>query len=87
MADAYTVAAVANRYGVSAHTVLAWIDRGELQAVNVARSARGKRPSWRITAAALEEFERRRIAAPVTETEPRPRNRRRQDVPEYYATR
>lgn|SRR5262249_35865904 len=66
-----TVAQVAERYGVGVPTVLHWIDRGELRAVNVGRSATAKKPRWRITEAALTAFEAAR-----TPTPPAPRRRR-----------
>ncbi|HJZ56251.1 MAG TPA: helix-turn-helix domain-containing protein [Gemmataceae bacterium] len=82
-AESYTVAHIAERYGVSSHTVLAWIDTGELQAVNVARSPRARRPTWRVTAEALAAFEALRSGGPVP---PRASRRRRQPdgVIEFY---
>jgi excisionase family DNA binding protein len=35
---------VAERYGVTPHTVLSWIASGELRAVNVGRRAGAKKP-------------------------------------------
>lgn len=78
----FTVADVCRRYGVGEHTVLGWIGRGELKAVNVARKPGAKRPRWRITSAAIEEFERLRTPVPTT-----PRARRRKTaggVIEFY---
>jgi hypothetical protein len=40
---AYTVADLAGRFGVTVHTVLAWIAGGELRAVNAARKPGGRR--------------------------------------------
>ena len=76
-----TVRDVCERYGVSEHTVLAWINSGELRAVNVGRRPGAKKPRWRITQAALEAFELARTATP-----PPPRTRRRKpaDVIEFY---
>lgn len=77
-----TVADVAARYGVASGTVLKWITAGDLAAVNVSRSARSRKPRWRITAAALAAFEARR--APQVAA---PRQQRRQkpaDVIEFY---
>jgi excisionase family DNA binding protein len=34
MSSTYSVRDLCERYGVSAHTILAWINRGELRAVN-----------------------------------------------------
>ena len=52
-----TVRDVCDRYGVTAHTVLAWIKTGELKCVNVSRRPGAKRPSWRIPQEALDAFE------------------------------
>lgn len=80
--NSYTVADVARRFGVSLHTVGAWIKSGELKAVNVARSRRAKRPSWRIPAESIAEFEAARTTTPKAE-----RSRRRKpgaDVIAFY---
>ncbi len=77
-----TVPEVANSYVVSQHSVLAWIARGELAAVNVARKP-GGRPSWRISREAVEQFERARAAkprSPVTRT----RRRKSPEVIEFF---
>lgn len=62
---------IQKRYGVGEHTVLGWIRRGELRAINVCRTG-SSRPKWRITEQALEAFEENR-----TPTPPPPRTRRR----------
>ncbi len=77
-----TVRDVQDRYGVTAATVLTWIRAGELQAVNVSRSAKSKKPRWRITAMAIDAFEATRMP-----NSPRPRARRRTqptDVIAFY---
>jgi excisionase family DNA binding protein len=58
-----TVPEIAASFGVSQHSVLGWIARGELAAINVARRT-GRRPSWRISREALERFEAVRAATP-----------------------
>ena len=63
---ALTVADLCKRYSVTPNTVLAWIRSGSLRAVNVARSASKRRPTWRITAEALAEFENARTPKPPT---------------------
>jgi excisionase family DNA binding protein len=73
---------ICERYGVTVHTVLAWIRSGELRAVNVGRRLGAKKPRWRITQEAVEAFEVLR-----TPTSPKPRTRRRKrplDVIEFY---
>jgi hypothetical protein len=72
---------IAERYGVTIPTVLAWINSGELRAVNVSRRAQSKKPRWRITSAALEAFERLRS---ITAAPPRPRRRQSLDVISFY---
>jgi excisionase family DNA binding protein len=80
----FSVRQVAERYGVSVHTVLAWITKtGELRAVNVGRSPAGKKPRWRVTEQALAAFEARRTPTP---TAPRARRQRRatRDIVAFY---
>jgi len=67
-----TVKGLAERYGVTEHTVLSWIRSGELRAINVGRHQGAGKPRWRITAQAVEAFELLR-----TPTPPVPRTRRR----------
>jgi transposase len=77
-----TVKDIIARYCVSEGTVLAWIKRGELRAINVGRQAGSKKPRWRITPEALGAFEQLRTPSP-----PVPRMRRRKrpvDVIEFY---
>ncbi len=66
-----TPAEVAALLNVSLNTVLAWIGDGHLRATNVARSARSKRPTWRISAAAIAEFEASRTSARAPGRAPR----------------
>lgn len=80
----YTVADVAGRLGVTAATVLAWIAAGELQAFNVGRKPRAKKPRWRVSAEALAAFESARSATP-TAPPARRRRRRPDDVVPFYA--
>lgn len=78
----HTVRDISERFGVSEHTVLSWINSGELRAINVGRKADARKPRWRITAAALEAFEAMRTATP-----PPPRTKRRKrlgDVIQFY---
>ncbi|AMV23763.1 Helix-turn-helix domain protein [Gemmata sp. SH-PL17] len=77
-----TVPEVAKKFGVSEATVLAWITRGELKAVNVSRSARSKRPRWRISQAALEAFEAARTPSPPAPTVRR--SKQPADVIQFY---
>jgi excisionase family DNA binding protein len=82
MSSTFSVRDLCQRYAVSEHTVLAWIARRELRAVNVGRRPGAKKPRWRITQQALEQFELAR-----TPTPPPPRARRKKrpaDVIEFY---
>jgi hypothetical protein len=72
----YTPPQVARARNLRVSKVLAWIARGELEAVNCAER-QGGRPRWRISAAALAEFDRARSSrASIVPSAPR---RRAQD--------
>jgi excisionase family DNA binding protein len=77
MSSTLSVHDLCERYSVSEHTVLAWINRGELRAINVGRSLGAKKPRWRVPQAALEAFELARTVTP-----PPPRMKRRNRPPE-----
>jgi transposase len=77
-----TVPQFAEELGVSQHSILLWISRGELAAVDVSRK-RGGRPSWRISREAIERFEAARSAQPRP-TPTRTRRRRDPAVTEFY---
>ncbi|MGH7172808.1 MAG: helix-turn-helix domain-containing protein [Gemmataceae bacterium] len=68
----FTVRDISARFGVGEHTVLAWINSGELRAVNVGRRPGAKKRRWRISQQALDAFELAR-----THTPPPPRTKRR----------
>ena len=71
----------AARLGVKAAKVVAWINSGELRAVNVASSL-GGRPRWKIPLDAIVEFQNRRAAKPVTK--PSRRRKPATDVIQYF---
>jgi transposase len=77
-----TVPEYAKECGVTQHTVLGWINRGELQAVNMARKL-GGRPSWRISREAIDRFEAARSVTPRPATTPA-RRRKSPDVIQFY---
>jgi excisionase family DNA binding protein len=72
MSSTHSVRDLCERYGVSEHTVLAWLRSGELRCLNVGRRPGAKKPRWRITQEALEAFEALR-----TPTPPPPKGKRR----------
>lgn len=59
MAEWFTPPQIARARGLRVGKVLAWIARGELEAINCADRP-GGRPRWRVSAAALESFDRAR---------------------------
>ena len=77
----FTVQEIQRRYSVTVHTVLGWIRSGELRAVNVGRKPGAKKPRWRITEKALEQFEAVRTPTPPL---PRTRRRKRPEIIEFY---
>jgi excisionase family DNA binding protein len=64
---------VAALYAVSVPTVMGWIRSGELRAVCVSRSARSRKPRYRVTAEALAAFEASRRPTPPAPAAPRRR--------------
>jgi excisionase family DNA binding protein len=78
-----TVEQVAERYSVNATTVLMWIHRGELRAVNVGRSPGKRKPRWRISESALSAFEESRTSAAPVERAPR-RRRQPEGIVKFY---
>jgi transposase len=77
----YAIKDLCERFAVGEHTVLAWIRRGELKAIDVSRN-QGGRPKWRITPEALETFEQLRTTTPSpSKTQ---RKKRPADVIEFY---
>jgi len=47
-------------YNVTQHTVLAWINSNELDAMNVGKEPNKLKPRWRVTEKALNSFEKSR---------------------------
>jgi excisionase family DNA binding protein len=82
MTSTFSVKDLAKRYAVGEATILAWISRGELRALNVGRHLGAKKPRWRITAEALEAFEQLRTPSlPLPRTQ---RRRRPAETIEFY---
>jgi hypothetical protein len=81
----FSVKDVAERYGVEVHTVLAWIKSGELApAVNVSRKINSRKPRWRITQQALDDFEALRASTPPPPKLQRRKRAEKADVIEFY---
>lgn len=75
---------IAERLDVTEHTVLAWIQNGELLAMDVSRN-RGGKPSWRISPESLEAFEQSRMPMPpIAKSQVRRRNTSQPGVVEFY---
>lgn len=73
-----TVDQIASELGVDPRTVLAWIARDELPAINVAAvTGPTSRPKWRVTRAAVAAFLDSRTKKPATR---RPRRGRSKPV-------
>lgn len=73
---------VAERFGVSADKVLAWVRSGELRAIDAA-TRKGERPRYLIDESDLAEFERSRAVVPPTPVARAPRRRDLPEVPQY----
>ncbi len=84
MSEWFTPPQIARSRQIRVGKVLTWIRSGELAAVNCAEKPR-ERPRWRVSAAALEAFDRGRsnrrdqVAAPRAR-----RGRGQQDVIEFF---
>jgi excisionase family DNA binding protein len=76
--DFYTVRELANALQVDQGKVLIWIHEGELRALNVAESAKG-RARWRIPREAWEAFAAKRSNGAPKPTPPPVRRRQRRD--------
>src|SRR5207244_1813409 len=76
---ALTPSDVSRLLQVNVHQVLAWINSGELRAMNVAKTRNdtrtNKRPRWRIKPDAIADFERSRMNLPMPAPARRPRRR------------
>ena len=73
---------IARSRGVDVHKVAAWIESGELKAVNLATTSTG-RPRWKVSPADLAAFEAARSATPAPKIA-RIRRRRDQLVEEFF---
>jgi excisionase family DNA binding protein len=81
MGSTLSVRDVCERYGVSEHTVLNWLNSGELRGFSVGRRPGAKKPRWRVTEEALAAFELLRTPTSPPRRTPR---KRPTDVIEFY---
>lgn len=70
MSQFQTPPRIAEMLGVQVTKVHHWIERGELVAINLADRLDGKRPRWKVSQQALEDF-----LASRTPAKPSPRTR------------
>ena len=78
----YSVRQIAERFGVSDRTVLLWIRNSELRATNCSRSLASKKPRYRISETALQDFETLRQAPSAPSR--KHRKRKPADIIEFY---
>jgi hypothetical protein len=78
-----TVKQVAGERGVKADVVLRWIRTGSLEAIDISADGR-HRPRWRISTAALAEFDRRRSSSNRIPVKATRRPRTPAGVVEYF---
>ncbi|MGE0375499.1 MAG: helix-turn-helix domain-containing protein [Planctomycetaceae bacterium] len=71
----YTIKQIAGLAGVHPRTVRAWIDEGELRAVNLSRSRTSAKPRLRILESDWQAFLASRTTAPTEKPAPRRRSR------------
>jgi transposase len=76
----FTVKQLCDRYCVGESTVLGWIARGDLAALNCGRAPGKKKPRWRVTPEALAAFELSRTASAPPQ---RPRRKQLAGVTEF----
>lgn len=72
---------LACQYGVSREKIIAWIESGELRAINLSTRP-SDQPRWAIDLDDLAEFERRRQAVPPT---PKPQRQKRRTGQKYFS--
>jgi len=72
---------IAKQLGIDPAKIIAWINSGQLNAINVAENLAG-RPRYRVSSQALEDFLRRRSTSPA----PQPVRRRKALFQRKYYT-
>jgi CubicO group peptidase (beta-lactamase class C family) len=79
-----TAAQVGERLGVDPEAVRSWCASKQLVAINVARNPRGKRPRWRVSEAALDEFLARRTSGKSPEAAPQRRRAKAANIIQFF---
>jgi hypothetical protein len=75
MRQLFNLNEVAARYGVSRRRVQAWIDSGDLRAVDLSGQRDSRKPRLAVTEQALADFEERRSTVGTPQAGPRRRSR------------
>jgi excisionase family DNA binding protein len=83
MPSTFTTRDLCERYGVSEHTVLSWINQGDIRAINVGRRTGAKKPRWRFREEDVVAFEQLRTPSLPAPRAPR-RKRPDTGVIEFY---
>ena len=78
-----TPKAVAALLQIKVDTVLGWIHRGHIIAIDVS-SGRGRRPRWRISEEAFQDFLTARTASPPPPAAARRRRQKTENVIEFF---
>jgi len=76
------ISEIVERLRVTPHTVGAWIQAGDLEAIDVSRS--GKKASWRVTEEALAAFIAARTRGPIPAKPPRRRRKQAAAEQQFY---
>lgn len=77
MSESFTTPnALATRLGIKSDKVRAWINAGQLLAVNVAENPNGQRPRWRIAESEVDRFLQSRSNMPAAKTKTVQRRRK-----------
>jgi hypothetical protein len=82
-ANAYTPTALAHRFGCDQDTIYSLIRSGRLQAFDIS-PAGSKRATWRISAAAVDDFERGESSIQPPKKRRRFRTENAADFVEYF---
>jgi excisionase family DNA binding protein len=82
-ANAYTVTALAHRFGCDKDTIYALIRSGRLPAFNIAKPG-SKRATWRVSASAVDDFDRGQTTTKPPTKRRKSRAKQAADFVRYY---